>query len=212
MRYRGILLAAVVLVGSALAGPASHPATAPAKQSDRTVFLIDASGSIGDQLPEVVKDVYAAIDTMGPRQSFGVIVVSDAIVTPFPFGPATPDRKTSAWAFLAKLKASGIENLPTALAMAAKSNPDVVWLVTDFDWKASPDDVANAIKTAAGKRFRVSALAKWAKGRPQDEVLRACESTGGSVLDGDGNRIQAAPQSPATPPGPPQGGRNLFKD
>src|SRR3954452_10456471 len=83
------------------AGPATRPATAPAKPK-RIVFLLDASGSMLNKFDTVRMDARRRIDMLTPNQSFvlvtfggeGPVASSRALL------PATDANKRAAYDFL----------------------------------------------------------------------------------------------------------------
>lgn len=66
------------------AGPATRPATAPAKPK-RVVFLLDSSGSMIDKFVTVRREARRRIDALAPQQSFVIVSMR------FPEGTGNPE-------------------------------------------------------------------------------------------------------------------------
>ncbi len=104
----------------------------------KTVYLIDASGSLIDTLPYAVAEVRRAVATLAPDQSFAVVFFRGGeIVEAPPMGlqPATRRniQQTLAWLDprAGRLTANGRTNAPVALAHALSYEPDTVFLLSD---------------------------------------------------------------------------------
>jgi hypothetical protein len=105
---------------------------------DRTVYLIDASGSLLDTLPFAVEELYRAVRTLHPSQQYAVVFFNgDGLVEAEPIGmqPATLDHLTQTLTWLeprlGHVRAKGRPDAAAALGHALSMDPDTVILLSD---------------------------------------------------------------------------------
>ena len=176
-------------------------ANAPA----RTVFLIDASGSMINSLPLAKAEVLKAVRAMQPGQHFGVIVTQDERSDMFQptLVPATPANVRRFAAFLDKVSTTGTTNMLPGVEKALRLHPSVLWVVTDGDF---PDN--NAMLTGVrrmnrgGCRINTMFMGQ-ADETPASviEVLRdLATQNGGACYDSTGKRLSAGRVAPAAGP------------
>ncbi len=104
----------------------------------RSVYLIDASGSLIDTLPFAIEEVRRSVLTLEPEQAYAVVFFAgDNVFEAPPMGlqPADPvsTERTAAWLdpALQNVHAAGRTDAVRALAHALSYEPDTVFLLSD---------------------------------------------------------------------------------
>ncbi|MEM1444558.1 MAG: hypothetical protein AAGF84_00745 [Planctomycetota bacterium] len=104
----------------------------------RTVYLLDASGSLLDTLPFAIEELYRSVRTLDDRQQYAVVFFNgEGIVEASPGGmkPATRANLTQTLTWLeprlANVRAKGRPDAADALAHALTLQPDTIILLSD---------------------------------------------------------------------------------
>lgn len=104
----------------------------------RTVYLLDASGSLIDTLPFAIEELYRSVRTLGPQQEYAVVFFNgDGILDAAPGGmqPASQANLTQTLTWLEPrlnhVRAKGRPDAADALAHALALRPDTIILLSD---------------------------------------------------------------------------------
>ncbi|MEM1099185.1 MAG: hypothetical protein AAGH92_10400 [Planctomycetota bacterium] len=105
---------------------------------DRTVYLLDASGSLLDTLPFAIEELYRSVRTLDDRQQYAVVFFNgDGVIEAAPgqMKPATRENLTQTLTWLeprlANVRAKGRPDAADALAHALTLRPDTIILLSD---------------------------------------------------------------------------------
>ncbi len=115
-----------------------------ARQAQKIVYVVDASGAMVSSFTWVVQELIRSIDTLDPEQSFQVVLFRDrppmrgsgaSVVDLFPSGTgrlvaATPDNKAAVAEWLRKQHPIGRSNPLDGLIKGLEYTPDVVFLLS----------------------------------------------------------------------------------
>lgn len=100
----------------------------------RLVYLVDASGSLIDTLPQVLAELQRSIEQLSPQQSFTVLFFSgDQVHEPDSGGlsPATAAHKARIIAWTQEIRVHGKTNPLPALERALSYQPQLIFLLSD---------------------------------------------------------------------------------
>lgn len=129
----------------------------------RTVYVIDASGSLIDTLASVQRELARSVQTLHPSQSYAVLFFQDGEVRAAPPGlmsPASREQTHRTAAFVSpeagRVLPAGRADAAAALEVALDMNPDAVILLSDHvEGRVDPE----------GTRQRLTAAARAVAGR-----------------------------------------------
>lgn len=129
----------------------------------RTVYVIDASGSLIDTLASVQRELARSVQTLHPSQSYAVLFFQDGEVRAAPPGlmsPASREQTHRTASFVSpeagRVLPAGRADAAAALEVALDMNPDAVILLSDHvEGRVDPE----------GTRQRLTAAARAVAGR-----------------------------------------------
>jgi len=118
----------------------------------RIVFICDGTGTMGDKMPVLRRELLSTVSKLKPKQEYNVIFYRDgkeqgvAAANPTLMN-ATPQNKTKTEEFLKKLSIAGDTDPTPAIEMAFKMKPQLVYLLSDgaFDRLKTYDQVTKQI-------------------------------------------------------------------
>lgn len=190
---------------------ASQPATrpvgaAPAKPSNRVVFVIQASGAMISSIVEVKGEVGKAVSGLKSDQSFGLVAFQDnrAIVFTKTLQPASASNRHQAWTWLNGMTATSTSDPIPALEATAKLRPDVVWFVSNGNMPDNKVALAAAERLSKAWKFRINTVLRFASDDEEaKEFLRElADRTGGICLDENGKPMAPMPKGSVGSVGP----------
>lgn len=195
---RILILLATVLVPATrnLAKPAATqpivPATAPVadphasvligtSDTDKIIFLVDASGTWPMKLASPKNELQKAIGSLRPTQAFNFIFFQNnnekfAALDKTKLLNADPENKRQAYRFLDDVNAPGSADPAPAIMLAFQQHPQIIYLITDGDFppdKAFRERVAKLNKDHAVK---INTVAFVATGDTDVEHLKLLEA------------------------------------
>lgn len=139
--------------------PEADAAPTPARPH-RVLYLVDASGSLLDTLPDVVDWVGQHLDTLEEDQRFAVMFFRDlSVVEAEPAGmqPARFSTKVKVWSWMqpeaGHIEAAGRSDVEAALGQALQYEPDEIYIVSDdgFSRRSAWGDGPEMIEQFAGQ-------------------------------------------------------------
>lgn len=136
--------------------------------ADEVVFLVDRSGSMLDKLASVKAELLRSVSKLGPRQRFGIVLLSSDGVQAYPpkgLAAAGAKQKRRAAAFLRTVIPQGqTEVIPAlnsafkALKRAGDDRGEVLFLLTDGAFPDNAKVLAALKKLNRGRRTIVCTL------------------------------------------------------
>jgi hypothetical protein len=224
MRIAAVLILACLSWSAAAqqAAPKAAPATAPAP---KVVFLLDASGSMSNDLAEAKAEIVRGVEQLPPGSLFNVVTTFDGgksaafqkVMT-----PAKPGVGAAVGKFLEDVPPLGKDGeFAGALATIGQLRPTSVWFCTDGNY--SPADKAVAALTGSAKRGRYRLNVAFFGDNANTEiaarrnaVAAAVNSGGGISLTGKGDPFVpsaiAAKPAPAAPAKPKSDRPSIFQE
>lgn len=123
----------------------------------RTVYVIDASGSLIDTLASVQRELARSVQTLHPSQSYAVLFFQDGEVRAAPPGlmsPASREQTHRTASFVSpeagRVLPAGRADAAAALEVALDMNPDAVILLSDHvEGRVDPEGTRQRLTTAA---------------------------------------------------------------
>ncbi len=127
------------------APPTTHATVvAPAAESRRIVYLVDASGSLLDSLPQVIDWLGESLDSLGHQHTFTVLFFREGQVFEAPprgLKPGSFAAKASVWMWVQPERGNvipqGRSDLFGAVEMAMAYEPDELFVVSDDSFNRS---------------------------------------------------------------------------
>jgi len=112
------------------AGTTQSPAPAA-----RTVFILDASGSMINVFGPAKEELVKAVHALRPADYYGVVVTQDQKATVFQpsLVPANLENFRKFAKFIDEASTTGTTDVVIGFEQAFKLHPSVVWLITDGD-------------------------------------------------------------------------------
>lgn len=128
--------------------PETNPAPAVALDGDRLVFLVDASGSLVDSLPQMVSWLGEALDNLEPNEQFTIIFFQQDRAIEVPPAGIQPMTRTYRRALdrdwlspdKVPILPAGRSNPAEALKLALTYNPSDIYLLSDASFGKSTGD------------------------------------------------------------------------
>lgn len=124
--------------------PAPAPQAAPAVATTRVVYLVDASGSLLDSLPQVIDWLGESLDGLAQGQQFTVLFFREGQVFEAPprgLKPASFAAKASVWTWMqperGNVSPRGRSDLFGAIEAAMGYRPDELYIVSDDSFNRS---------------------------------------------------------------------------
>lgn len=130
----------------------------------RIVFVCPASGTMRSRLPSVKDQLKRAVMNLKPVQSFNIVFYYDgpkATSLDTRLVPATKDNQRRALKWLDGISPAGQTEARTAIRLAFKQNPDLVYYLTDGEFSglcSYKDDEAEVAKCNPGGTIRVNTI------------------------------------------------------
>ena len=148
-------------------------------------FVLDRSGSMtGAKIAMAKRALDAAVDRLGPRDRFSVVIFDDKVDVVFEAREASPEAKRAAHTAIAGIEARGNTNLcegwmTGVTQLAGKARLSRVMLFTDGIANEGVTDVAKLAEHAAELRKRGISTSTFGVGDHFNEVLLQAIATAG---------------------------------
>jgi hypothetical protein len=148
----------------------------------KVVFLCDSSGSMLPKFDALRTELRRAIDALRPNQQFDVIFFSADryIALDASLLYALPENKRKAYDFLDKVAPHDSSDPIPGLNAAFKTEPELIFMLTDGDFPNNAAVLAEVRKLNAAKPVKINTIAFMDRGETYEQLLSdIAKDTGG---------------------------------
>lgn len=145
-------------------------------RGQRTIFLLDASGSMNSSMDDLRMELRKAINSLKPYRRFNILFFQADSVAALESGndlvPGTPYYQSQAREFIDKVVAKGKTNPIPGLELAFKQHPDYIVILTDGDFPDNAAVIKRIQELNADGKVQIDTIAFLDQGETYQKVLR----------------------------------------